>query len=224
MKFSVNIKARLERHARNAHVFQKNNVLRTVKQFKIFSLVLMVILPVYPSFGAVGGITENSVGNYDESTILVAYEDDSVESDLFSSESGFLKAESDLDAKRNTIGVNRLIPYAVQDGESYASIALKFRITPDSIMWANGTSRGGVLKPGQIIKIPPVSGLAYTVQSGDTIEKIANTFKITGEKIAKQNRLALGQELLIGQELIIPGAIRDELTTPNGGKNAALVA
>ena len=52
MKFKVNIRARLERHARNSHVFQKNNVLRILAKFRIFSLILILVLPVYPSFGA----------------------------------------------------------------------------------------------------------------------------------------------------------------------------
>ena len=51
MKFKVNIKARLERHARNSHVFQKNNVLRILKTFKAFSLLVVFVLPIYPSFG-----------------------------------------------------------------------------------------------------------------------------------------------------------------------------
>lgn len=224
MKFKVNIKARLERHARNSHVFQKNNVIRIVQKFKIFSIVLMIILPVYPSFGALGGITENSVGNYDESSILVAYEDDSDEADMFVGESGFLKPETDLDSDRDVSGITHLIPYTVQKGDSYSIIADKFNISINSIIWANGFSKNTVLKPGQSIKIPPVSGLAYTVQPGDTIEKLAETFKAPMDKILAQNKLAPKQELLIGQELIIPGAIRATIATPSAAKGANLIA
>lgn len=214
MKFKVNIRARLERHARNSHVFQKNNVLRIIAKFKVLSLILILILPVYPSFGALGGIDQNSVGEYDESTILMAYEDDSSGGDMFSENSGFIRPEADLADARDVSGLSHLIPYTVQNGDSYSSIADKFNISVNSIVWANGIAKTTVLKPGQTIKIPPVSGLAYQVQPGDTIAMVSEKFKAPADKILSQNKLKAGQELLIGQELIIPGAIRIAAAAP----------
>jgi surface antigen len=208
MRFKVNIRARLERHARNSHVFQKNNVLRIIAKFKIFSLILILILPVYPSFGALGGMDQTAVGDYDESTILMAYEDDASEGSMFAEDSGFIRPEADLGNERDVSGLNHLIPYTIQNGDSYSSIADKFNISVNSIIWANGLSKNAVLKPGQSIKIPPVSGLAYKVQPGDTIDKVSEKFKAPVDKILAQNKLKAGQELLIGQDLIIPGAIR----------------
>lgn len=90
MRFKVNIRARLERHARGSHVFQKNGVFRIIRRFKVFSALVVLILPVYPSFASFGLADETAVGDYDESTIITAYEDDSSES-LFSKDSGFVK-------------------------------------------------------------------------------------------------------------------------------------
>lgn len=77
----------------------------------------------------------------------------------------------------------------------------------NSIIWANnfGTE---ILHPGDIIKIPPVTGLAYVVVAGDTIEGLAQKYKVEVNKITEQNKLALKQELLIGQQILLPGAIK----------------
>lgn len=92
MKFKVNIKARLERHARNSHVFQKNKIMKVVSTFKLVTLALVVILPIYPTFGYMSGISETSVGEYDESTIIASYEE-SPEDVMFSKETGFIRPE-----------------------------------------------------------------------------------------------------------------------------------
>ena len=151
---------------------------------------------------------QTAVGEYDESTIIVAYEDDSDGSLAYAEDSGFIRPDGDLGADRDTTGLSHLIPYTVASGDSYSTIAEKFNISVNSIVWANGFTKASTLKPGQVIRIPPVSGLAYQVQAGDTIAMISEKFKAPVDKILAQNRLAPNQELLIGQDLIIPGAIR----------------
>ena len=76
-------------------------------------------------------------------------------------------------------------------------IADKFNISTSSILWANGFSKNTVLKPGQTIKIPPVSGLVYTVQAGETMKSLSEKFKVEDVKIASQNKLTTSSELLI---------------------------
>ena len=74
MGLKVNIRARLERHARNSHVLGKTTLSRVIRRFKVFSTVIVLLLPIYPSIGAFGFNPETAVGDYDESTILFAYE------------------------------------------------------------------------------------------------------------------------------------------------------
>ncbi len=222
MKFKVNIKARLQRHARNSHVFQKSHVLRVLTTFKIVACALVIILPIYPSFAFMSGITESSVGAYDNSTIIAAYDDESEEDALYSQESGFLRPGWNVSFGRDTNGMNELISYQVEAGDSFAWIAEKFNISVNSVIWANGMTKWSVLKPGMIIKIPPVSGLAYKVQAGETITAIADKFKVSADKIREQNRLVAGQELLLGQDLLIPGAIR--IANPSKDTPAQVVA
>ena len=120
--------------------------------------------------------------------------------------------------------MNELISYVVEQGDSFSSIADKFNISVNSVIWANNFTKGSTIKPGMVIKIPPVSGLAYKVQAGETVKMVAEKFKVTEDKIREQNRLAVNQELLIGQDLLIPGAIRIVETVQKDGMYAANTA
>ncbi len=104
--------------------------------------------------------------------------------------------------------MNELIPYVVEKGDSFSSIADKFNISINSVIWANNFTKSTVLKPGIAIKIPPVSGLAYKVQAGETVAMISEKFKVSEDKIRDQNGLRANQDLLLDQNLLIPGAIR----------------
>lgn len=207
MRFKVNIRARLERHARGSHVFQKNGVFRIIRRFKVFSALVVLILPVYPSFASFGLADETAVGDYDESTIIAAYEDDSSKS-LYSQDSGFVKPGIVLDDTRDVAGINHLLTYKVRSGDSLSVIAEKFSVSVNSIVWANDFDPSSSLRVGQTVKIPPVSGVVYSVEPGDTVQAISEKFKIASDKIAKQNGIAANADLEIGQTLIIPGGVR----------------
>ncbi|MDQ1344045.1 MAG: hypothetical protein QG650_765, partial [Patescibacteria group bacterium] len=207
MRFKVNIRARLERHARGSHVFQKNGVFRIIRRFKVFSALVVLILPVYPSFASFGLADETAVGDYDESTIIAAYEDDSSVS-LFSQDSGFIKPSIVLDDTRDVSGISHLLTYKVRSGDSLSVIAEKFGVSVNSIVWANDLDSSTSLRAGQTVRIPPVSGVVYSVEPKDTVQAISEKFKVSADKIAKQNGLAVTSELEIGQTLIIPGGVR----------------
>jgi surface antigen/LysM repeat protein len=176
--------------------------------FKALTAFLVVILPIYPSFASLSGITETTVGEYDETTILEAFVDYSSEDDLYSKETGSIRPNADIALNRDRTGLNELISYTVEQGDSFSRIADKFNISINSILWANNFSKNSILKPGMNIKIPPVSGLVYTVQAWETLQKISEKFAVDASKIADQNRLLVTQELLLWQTILIPGAIR----------------
>ncbi len=72
--------------------------------------------------------------------------------------------------------------YEVKGGETLASIADKFDISVDTVKWANNLS-SDTIKPGQKLKILPVSGVAHTVKPGDTIYAIAKKYKVDAQQI-----------------------------------------
>lgn len=98
--------------------------------------------------------------------------------------------------------------YTVQLGDTISSIANRFGLTVNTILWANNLSINSLIRPGNTLNIPPVSGLVYSVKSGDNLSKIATTYKIEVSEIIKQNDLKENESLKIGQKLILPGAAR----------------
>lgn len=129
----------------------------------------------------------------------------------------------------------KVTQYIVQPGDTLSSIAAKYStddnvITVDSIMWANGLKPGDILRPGDKLDIPPVSGVLHTVKKGDTVLDIAKKYKLINDKsspeeitgatqrIADMNLLDIkvvktdnGEtripEIVEGQRILVPGGI-----------------
>jgi peptidoglycan DL-endopeptidase CwlO len=97
--------------------------------------------------------------------------------------------------------------YIVQAGDTISSIARKFGVTINTILWENSLSSYSVIRPGQSLKILPVTGLSYKIKSGDTVAKIAKTYKSNEEAITRFNNLE-GTKLVAGQIVIIPDGIK----------------
>ncbi|MEK7537879.1 MAG: peptidoglycan DD-metalloendopeptidase family protein [Patescibacteria group bacterium] len=95
--------------------------------------------------------------------------------------------------------------YVVQSGDTLSTIAHRFGLTSQTLVWANGMSDKDFIKPGQALKIPPVEGYLYTVKNGDTLAGIAQKYKGDQASILDVNRLATAEAIQPGQEIIIPG-------------------
>ena len=95
--------------------------------------------------------------------------------------------------------------YAVVSGDTISKIAEKFQISINTILWSNDLSGLSIIRPGDKLTIPPVSGVAHKVKSGDTISGIAEKYKIEQDKILSYNQLVSNDQLSIGQILIVPG-------------------
>ena len=77
---------------------------------------------------------------------------------------------------------DRIVNYTVKKGDTLDKIARKFGITVDTIKWANNL-KSDRLKVGQVLKIPPVSGVVHKVKPGETIYSIAKKYKVDPQKI-----------------------------------------
>ena len=95
--------------------------------------------------------------------------------------------------------------YVVAEGDTISTIASRFGLSVNTILWANSLSVKSVLKPGQSLTILPVSGVAHTVKSGDTLLKIAKTYTADSSTILSANALADASAIAVGQRLVIPG-------------------
>lgn len=102
-------------------------------------------------------------------------------------------------------GRNRDIQaYTVQGGDTASKIASSFGVSVQTIMYENKLSAADYLKPGQVLKILPTTGIRHTVASGETLESIAQKYQVHVETILEFNEIEVPDDIGIGEELIIP--------------------
>jgi murein DD-endopeptidase MepM/ murein hydrolase activator NlpD len=107
------------------------------------------------------------------------------------------------------------VDYEVLSGDAVFSIAQKFNISPETLLWSNfGVLRDDPhsLDIGQVLRIPPTNGILYEWKDGDTIEAVARTFKASADDILNWsgNKLDLtNPEIDPGVLVMIPGGQRE---------------
>jgi surface antigen len=92
--------------------------------------------------------------------------------------------------------------YITVASDTVSSLAVKFGITSNSIIWSNNLT-GNNLSAGKRLLIPPVNGIVYLVKSGDTVQSIANTYQADPDLIVAFNDIELSG-LPVGQYIMIP--------------------
>jgi len=95
--------------------------------------------------------------------------------------------------------------YDVEVGDSPQSIADKFGLNVNTILWANDLSKNSILKNGQSLIIPQADGILYVVKAGDTLEGIAKKYNVDAQEIMDANGLT-GSQVFFGDILFLPGA------------------
>lgn len=103
--------------------------------------------------------------------------------------------------------------YEVRSGDNVSSIASKFNITVNTILWSNELDNVDSIMPGDKIFILPVAGVTYTVKAGDNLDAIANKYKAEKGKIIAFNDLPADGELKVGEQIIIPDG-QKEIAAP----------
>lgn len=96
--------------------------------------------------------------------------------------------------------------YAAESGDTLKSVAEKFKISLETLLWANELSKTAVLKQGQKLIILPVSGIMHVVLEGDTVSEIAQTYQVKAEDVIEFNELSDENKIAAGDILIVPGA------------------
>ncbi|MDA9129431.1 LysM peptidoglycan-binding domain-containing protein [Candidatus Gracilibacteria bacterium] len=186
----------------------------------IVSLISIFLLPIYPTFSSFvsnGNELEFYRGDIDESSIISSYigEDEELtvegEGDVFiQSKDSYLQVSAELDEdKKDGSYTKEVIEHTVQKDETFASIAEEYSISEKSIYLANDFNTEHKISEGDILKLPPVTGMLHTVRSGDTLSGISKSYGIDSEEIMRQNFLLSSEDLTIGKTIIIPGAERD---------------
>lgn len=108
------------------------------------------------------------------------------------------------------------IEYEIEEGDTLSGIANKFNISTDTIKWENNLTDKDSIKPGQKLKILPVTGVSHTVKSGETVESIAKKYSAESQAIVAFpfNSIPDDFTLRAGQVLIVPDGQPPEVKTP----------
>lgn len=111
---------------------------------------------------------------------------------------------------------SEVIEYEVKSGETVSQIAQRFGVSTETIKWANDLDSVDSVKPGQTLKVLPVSGVAHTVKSGDTLESVSKKYSASDQAIVDFpfNDIPDDFKLRIGQVLIVPDGQPPEVKVP----------
>jgi murein DD-endopeptidase MepM/ murein hydrolase activator NlpD len=107
------------------------------------------------------------------------------------------------------------VEYQVTQGDAVFSIAKKFNISPETLLWSNYDvlkDDPHSLSPGQELIIPPTNGIIYEWKEGDALEDVARDFKASVDDILSWsgNKLDItNPEIEPGEILMIPGGARE---------------
>lgn len=103
---------------------------------------------------------------------------------------------------------DKVLEYSVQDGDTVSSIAGKFGVSEETILWQNDLTKKSVLKPGHRIEVLPVTGVIHKVQKGETIYSIAKKYQTEPQGILDFpfNTFVNDETfaLAVGQTVIVP--------------------
>jgi LysM repeat protein len=114
---------------------------------------------------------------------------------------------------------NEVETYTVVEGDTIFSIAERFGLQPETVVWCNDNRIIHGLRPGMEINIPPVDGVCYRViGSANTISQIAPQYGVTDLYAvidAEYNNLsgvAPDTVLPSGTFVVIPGGQREQIS------------
>ncbi len=105
-----------------------------------------------------------------------------------------------------------IIEYIVSEGDTLWVIANEFDISLETLMWANNLTHTVLIREGQKLIIPPVSGIIHHVKAGETVGEIAKIYKAKSEEIVSFNALSGEADIFIGDILIIPNGTMPTIT------------
>lgn len=139
-----------------------------------------------------------SAGDLRESTASLA-----IKKDLSQSQSNAQVISKPEIVKIETTSGRGITSYATVQGDSIPSIAQKFKISSQTLRWANNMTSDAV-EAGRTLVVPLTNGVVYTVKQGDTAQGLAEKYKTTSEKITLYNDTASNGALVVGSRIVLP--------------------
>ncbi len=125
----------------------------------------------------------------------------------------------------------------VQKGDTLSEIALRHKVSIQSLMRLNGITNSNQLREGRKLLLPDSSSIIsqnregiHKVKQGENIEIISRKYNISPKKLIKLNNINNADYLSVGQELKIPtkqdktNKKKDVIHTVVSGENLSTIA
>ena len=97
---------------------------------------------------------------------------------------GFLLKPEIVDPEADRTGLNEIIEYTVQSGDTLSKIAQTFGITTRTLIENNSLPNPNALRKGDVVKIIPVNGLIHKIKKGDSVKVVGvEGLKVEVEKV-----------------------------------------
>lgn len=113
---------------------------------------------------------------------------------------------------------DKVLEYQVQEGDTLSKISEKFSVSTDTIQWENNLKSANAIKPGQMLRILPVTGVRHVVGRGETIYTIAKKYGANSQAIVDFpfNTFSDNESfaLAVGQDLIVPDGEKPDPVAP----------
>jgi len=122
----------------------------------------------------------------------------------------------------SSISNRAVINYKVKAGDTVTSLAKKYKVSDQTIKWANNLTTDA-LPVNKVLKILPFDGVLYSVKSGDTIESIAKKYGVNKTRLVTNNDLE-ESGLKLNTSIILPSATLPEEERPGYVAPAPVIA
>lgn len=142
----------------------------------------------------IGGVSPTDIGDITDTAAMVAQDNSSLINPALATTNTGVAPRTDI------------VHHTVTGGETLGAIAELYGVSTNTIRWANNIT-GDIIKPGQDLVVPPVTGVIYRVAGGDTLLSIAKKYKADADTVVDFNKLASAEAITEGQTLILPDGV-----------------
>ena len=132
-------------------------------------------------------------------------------SEAFASIERNIQLKTNIPADKSRYGIEE---YRVIRGDSIFAISESFKLKPETVLWANYDvlqDDPHSLKPGQVLKIPPIDGIYYQMKENDKLDTVTSGFKANLDDVLNYpgNDIDLSNPIVSsGSWVMIPGGKR----------------
>ena len=122
-----------------------------------------------------------------------------------------------------------IISHIVTEDETLSSIADKYGLSVESILWENNLTEKSTIKPGQELSVLPINGIRHKVKRGETIYTVGKKYGLDGSQVQMIVDYPFNEflndetfELVAGQWLMIPEGVKPEAVAQVARQRASL--